>query len=272
MHWQNLNEKSGSRLGSGIRHGRCWMGPFEICWRLFQRPGFMLSLGIGEGEHAMSAGVKFIIFSLWISWSNFKVQSWLSMKTKRRSQKYGNGREIKVYWHEWGIWWTLWGDPDESQSKDPWYVKMHHWDIREIIFGRSKYSSRPIKQERVVVPMPEGGYPALVKINEDTWRRPRWPFPRRMIRSELIPDKPIPFPGKGENSWDCGEDAMHSLYGPYDTSLKAAIAACESVMRDRLRYGAGWNYRPDVNKGGGVDGNQDHARLQTGNQACAETK
>lgn len=207
-----------------------------------------MSLGIGEGEqHALSLVVKLFLFSLWVDWNNFKTHSWLSDKTKCKDQKYGNGREIEVYWHEWGFWWTLWGDPMESRGKtDPWYIRMHNCNIPDLLFGRSKYSSRPIREERVVVPMPEGGYPALVKINLDTWRRPRWPFHRRMIRSELIPDKPIPFPGKGENSWDQGEDALHSLYGPYETSLKAAMAASESVMRDRLRYGAGWNYRPEV--------------------------
>lgn len=248
MHYQNLNEKPGDKLGSGAIHGRCWIGPFEICWRLFQGPSFHLGIGIADYESALTFGIDLILFSLWFSWRNNKVEYWLKDLTKRKGQKYGNGREIKVYWHELGLWWTLWGDPMESQSKDPWYVRMHGWDFRDILFGRSKYSSRTIREERVVVPMPEGGYPALVKINEDTWKRPRWLFPRRMIRSDLILDKPIPFPGKGENGWDCGEDALYSLYGPHDTSLKAAIAASESVMRDRLRYGGGWNYRPE--KGG----------------------
>lgn len=246
MHWQNLNEKPGNRLGSGVRHGRCWIGPFEICWRIFQDPGFMLSLDLGGDDRAVTIGIGLILFSLWISWNNFKVGRWLSDHTKRKGQKYGNGREIEVYWHEGGLWWTLWGDPMESRSKDSWFVRMHHWNVPDILFGGSKYSSRTLKEERVIVPMPEAGYPALVQINEDTWKRPRWPFPRRMIRSKLIPDKPIPFPGKGENSWDCGEDAMYSLYGPYDTSLKAAMAASESVMRDRLKYGSGWDYRPEV--------------------------
>ena len=250
MHSQNLNDLPGDRHGSILRHGRCWIGPFEICWRLFQEPGFHIGLGIGEGDDtALSVGVELIVFSLWISWDNFKIHSWLSDKTKREDQKYGNGREIKVYWNELALWWTLWGDPMKSRSKDPWYVRMHCWDLRDILFGRSKYSSRTIREERVIIPMPEGGYPALVKINDDTWKRPRWPFPRKMIRASVIPDKPIPFPGKGESSWNCGEDAMYSLYGPYDNSLKAAIAATESVMRDRLKYGAGWNYRPEM-KGG----------------------
>lgn len=244
MHWQNLNDKSVDRLGSGIRHGRCWIGSFEICWQFFQRPGFHFSLAIAEHEHALTIGLELFLFSFWISWDHFKVQSWLSDKIKRRDQKYGNGRSIALYWHEWGLWWTLWHDEMESRRDDPWYIQMHNWNFPDFFFGRSKYSSKTIKEEMVIVPMPEGGYPALVKINEDQWKRPRWPFPKRMIRSEVIPDKPIPFPGKGENSWDCGEDAMYSLYGPYDTPLKAAIAASESVMRDRLKYGGGWSYQP----------------------------
>lgn len=262
VHWQNLNEKPGNRLGSGVRHGRCWIGPFEICWQLFQAPSFHLGVGIADYDCALSAALCLIVFSLFVNWRNHKVEWWLKEKTKRRGQKYGDGREIKLYWYQWGLWWTLWGDPMESRSKDSWFVRMHHWNFPDILFGSSEYCSRTIREERVIVPMPEAGYPALVKINEDTWKRPRWPFPRVMIRAELIPDTPIPFPGKGENAWDCGEDAMFSHYGPHDTSLKAVVAAVESVMESRLRHGAGWNYKPEE-KGGDTNDIKRKGRAET---------
>lgn len=235
MYWQKLN---------GLRHGRCWFGQFCLEWVFFKSPSFHLGFGIADYDCALSFAICLIFFSLYFKWENHKFEYWIKDKTKRHDQKYGNGREIKIYWHNWGIWWTLWGDPMESRAKDPWYVRMHNWNIPDILFGRAEYNSYQIKEEKAIVPMPEGGYPCLVKINRDRWKRPLWPFPRILIRSEIIPDKPIPFPGKGENAWDCGEDAMYSFYGPYDTALKAVIAASESVMRDRLKYGGGWNYKP----------------------------
>ena len=37
--------------------------------------------------------------------------------------------------------------------------------------------------------------------------------------------KPIPVPGKGENSWDCDDDAIHSSHGPHSTVHQAVAAA-----------------------------------------------
>lgn len=243
FHWQNLNDLPGRRKGSGIRHGRCWLGPFEFEWSILHRPALRFNVGLAHYDCALSFGIGLIFCSFWLVYRNSNLERLISDRTRRKGEKYGNGREITVYWFEGGLWWAIWQDPIESRSRDPWYVRMHHWNVKDILFGSAKYESLPLRTERVVVPMPEGGYPATVQINEDTWKRPRWPFARRMVRSELTPDTPIPHPGKGENSWDCGEDALYGQYGPHDTGLKAAVAACESVMRSRLNYGGGWNYK-----------------------------
>lgn len=254
MHWQNLNEY-GKRKGNPIRHGRAWFGPFGIEWTVLKDPRFRIGIGLAHYETAISFSLALLLFSIHCHYDNFKWQSWLEEKTKREDQTYGNGRVIELYWHEMGLWAHIWSDPMESRSKDQWWCRTLHLDFVDLIFGQTKYRSKNLEQVRAVVPMPEGGYPATVKINEDTWTRPRWPFAwTRRIRSEVIPDKPIPFPGKGENSWDCGEDALHSLYGTYDTPLKAVMAASESVMRSRLRYGGGWNYQPEPEKQTAVAG------------------
>ena len=156
-----------------------------------------------------------------------------------------NGRTIGVRWFEGTLWIDIWNDPMEYRGKDPWWWHISITPV-DVIFGRTKHEERTLKTERVVVPMPEGGYPASVRIFESTWRRPRWPWPwKRMVRSEITPDTPIPFPGKGESEWDIGQDATHSMTCPADTPLKAAMALSESVIRSRIRYGAGWNYKPE---------------------------
>ena len=54
----------------------------------------------------------------------------------------------------------------------------------------------------------------------------------------------IPVPGKGENSWDCGEDATFSLSCPSTTISEAIGEMVKSCMRTRERY-AGLDFKPE---------------------------
>ena len=97
--------------------------------------------------------------------------------------------------------------------------------------GRSKYSERDIETVRVNVPMPEGDYPATVQLDQAVWKRPRWPFAQKIHRADIELDKPIPIPGKGENSWDLDEDAIFSLTTPAKTPQEAVDALVRSAMK-----------------------------------------
>ena len=94
-----------------------------------------------------------------------------------------------------------------------------------------------------VVPMPERAYPASVKLFESTWKRPRW-FASRMVRAEVKIEKGIPFPGKGENSYDCGDDALFGLTCKADTVEQAIAETVESALRNRRRYGGSVDWQP----------------------------
>jgi hypothetical protein len=164
---------------------------------------------------------------------------------KPRTYWSTNGRNIGARWFEGTLWIDIWSDPMEWRRADPWWwhISIHPVDI---IFGRTKHEEKTLETTRVIVPMPEGGYPATVRIFESTWRRSRWPWAwRRMVRSDITPDTPIAFPGKGESEYDCGEDSTHSMTSAASTPLAAAMALSESVMSRRIRYGGGWSYRPE---------------------------
>lgn len=51
----------------------------------------------------------------------------------------------------------------------------------------------------------------------------------------------VPFPGKGENSWDCGEDAIMGAGADEPTPEAAVASVVKSALRNRRRYGGeGW--------------------------------
>src|SRR5690606_25314615 len=72
-----------------------------------------------------------------------------------------------------------------------------------------------------------------------TWKRPRWPFATRIRRVQIDMDKDeqIPVMGKGENSWDCGEDATYGITVAADTIEAGVAKLVESILRSRRRYG-----------------------------------
>lgn len=248
---QNLNEKGKYKTGTIVRHGRWWLNfdtdhraSLHCEWNWFcSFFGVELSLGTGDNT-AIGLHVACCLISVWISLDYWKLANWISARTKRPDQKYGNGRTFGMRIFDGTIWFDCYHDPMEWRSSDP---KWQHFNVvpMDVLFGRPKYSERDLDHQRVEVPMPEAAYPATVKMFESTWKRPRLPWAKKIIRAEITPDKPIPFPGKGENSWDCGGDATHSMTCAADSPFKAAMALSESVMRDRVRHG-GQNWRPAV--------------------------
>ena len=66
-----------------------------------------------------------------------------------------------------------------------------------------------------------------------------------MLRTEIEPNTSVPIPGKGENSWDLDDDAIHSGIYPTGIAQEAASSLAKSAMRTRKRYG-GPNWVPDA--------------------------
>lgn len=247
FHIQNLNERK-YKSGALAKHGRWWMHfgqkntSVHCEWNWFTRFfAAEVSLATGDSD-AISIHLACCLVSVWLSFSHYRLANWLSDKTRRPDQKYGNGRTFGIRIFDGAIWFDFYNDPMEWRSADP---KWQHFNFRpvDVLFGRPAHSERDLENARVEVPMPEGAYLATVRMFESSWKRPRWPIAKKLIRAEITPDKPIPFPGKGENSWDCGEDATHSMTCAADSPFKAAMALSESVMKSRVRHG-GHAWRP----------------------------
>lgn len=155
-----------------------------------------------------------------------------------RYRNYGDDREIKISFHDGAIWWAFWTDPMSWSSTTPKY-RYGNFNFVDFALGRSKCDHRTLEERDVLVPMPEGAYPARAKLEEWTWRRPRW-FAKTIKRCSIDIPNGIPFPGKGENSWDCGDDATYGITtGECRTIAEGVGKLVGSVLNSRVRYG-GW--------------------------------
>lgn len=247
FHSQNLNEnRRGEIIGAQVWHGRAWwyVGRYVLgwSWNFTGHPLFCHAyVAVNpDGEHTLGASIAVPFCALWVHldtpWG-----SRLNNFCRRADQKYGNERRIGVSVHDWAFWWDVWADQMEWRHSDP---RWQHgaWHPIDTLFGRNQVTWRDLETRDVVVPMPERPYPAVCKVRERIDRRPRW-FARRSLEAWLDIPGGIPFPGKGENSWDCGMDGLFGIGG---RSIENAIGrAVVSVLTSRERYAGSRDWRPE---------------------------
>lgn len=145
-------------------------------------------------------------------------------------------RTIGVRIFNWTIWVSLWENQMEWNRTDPWWWRFNI-NIPDLVLGRDKFTKRELVAGICTVPMPEGGYSAHYTVSEFEWRRPRWPWPRRKTYIDIEVDSQhgIPLPGKGENSWDCDDDAAYAIGMELVGTVKdAALHFAHRIVRDRV--------------------------------------
>lgn len=236
FHAQNLNEKPDGATGSILRHGRCWLHfserlSFMASWN-FQLRGPRLGVEFGgyNGEDVLiSVGLGFV--SLWLGVEGLRWK-WLP-----------RGKRCEVYWFENALWIKPWSRQWEWRTGDPWWIHGLTIHFDDLLLGRAKYSKRTLSEHDVLIPMPEGSYPARVKMEVSTWKRPRW-FARTVRYADVDLPTGIPFQGKGENGWDCGEDGLYGSSMPADTVEEAIGKTVASVLKSRRKYGNVRNLPP----------------------------
>lgn len=238
FNYQDLNELTPKKY---LKHGRCWLGPFRAEWAIPSRT-FMLKFELGTHDEAFQFSLGCGLFTLYLAYDNYKLSNFIQHKTKRKKAKYGNGRVIGVAIHDGSIWIDLWNDPMEWSSEDPkWWTTTIH--VIDILLGKPKYSRRVLESRDVDIPMPERSYKAKAQLCLDSWSRSRW-FSKSIKTINVDLEEPIPFQGKGENSWDCGVDGTSSYSGPAKSIPDGVGNLVGSVLSTRIRYGGwcDWNF------------------------------
>lgn len=235
MHWQNLNERPGDVTGPPIS-GRVWFGESCVEWAFdrFSRFGFSAEVEDPGGDYDLHFALHF----------GGSIYFMTRLRRLRRFLPRSGCCELTLVTHDGPeIHCGLWSRPMEWRSYDPWWRKNRVFFLRDIVMGQPGYSERVVEQwHDVSVPMLEGAYPARARLYEATWSRSRW-FPKRLMRVEITIERGIPHEGKGENSWDCGEDATFGLTVAAPTIEAGIGELVGSVLRSRKRHGGAHTHR-----------------------------
>lgn len=288
---QNLDNRPGDgdfeATGSKLMHGRGWLTfgdgegrwggrppTIHVCWNL--RSTFChLNLIVDDGDRDITVSAALPPVAIWVGAEGLPKSVFELLGVNYDQVKdlpdgcYLMQRRTEISVHHWALWWQLWMPEHMGKSSDPrWRRGVFH--LLDAVFGPTKFETKKVVDaEAVLVPMPEKNYRGSVTIERRTSTRPRWPFRFNLSLGEEIlfcedlgytlkmeDGEEIPFPGKGENAWDCGDDALFSQSGPGGTVEAAIAGAVKSVMRSRRRHGGSiaWKPEPPITGGGGPDG------------------
>lgn len=193
-------------------------------------------------------------FGIWITFERFLPKSWYPTY----ESSYGHGRlpeerEISIAFHGGSFWWNFWVSEEWSSWTKNKTWRKGCWHIVDRIKGKRKYEKYELERSQYVLPFFEGNYNVEVIKTQRIDKWPRWPTLKMIsweVRAGYYKDgtfieKPIPVEGKGENSYDCDEDATYSLSFPghpykkdVKTPYEAALYFWHSMMKDRERRGS----------------------------------
>lgn len=156
-----------------------------------------------------------------------------------RPFRLSDDRELGFSIHSGSLWWDLWVDPMGSYPRKHGKWRDSSFSFDNFFLGKSTCSKEVLDERDVLVPMPEKAYQAHAKLMRYTWKRPRW-FAKSIKRVEIEIPEGIPFEGKGENAWDCGQDATFSMTTGECNSIAEGVGKLVgSCLKERVKNG-GW--------------------------------
>jgi len=238
-HSQNIKKEDKE---NGIIHWRCWLGEQPQITLFIKAP--TTSFGIdfdlcrnGWQEETIGFSFKCLLFAVWVGLEWRWLYRVLEKITRRKGERFTNGRTFGVNIHNWTLWLDIWRDPMESRGSDYWWQHIS-FDIREFFRGKGKREEELLEEREVLVLMPEGTYKGKATLSRITFSYPRW-FKNSFKSFSIDVAGGIPFEGKGENSWDCGADACYGFSGSAESIPEGVGKLVGSVLKSRVRYG-GW--------------------------------
>lgn len=152
----------------------------------------------------------------------------------------GRSKAYSLSVFEGAVQWDLGkpGSGDEWHRDDPlnWMRGCRFW--LDDVFGRATYTNEKIGAPvQAVACFPEGQYTLTLQREVTTWKRPRWPWPFWRRSVDITLEQPPGFQGKGENSYDCGPDAIYGMSSSGHSFEQAVATYVGAVLKKRAKRG-----------------------------------
>lgn len=173
----------------------------------------------GDDSYSTCLGIGLIFFRVWLT---FSLPKWTYEKRKciatwdnDREFYLVQGREYGFYWYEWTFWWNWRAKVNESSSKDPKWMRFN-FCVPDFLFGRVEVISNEVLTANNLKFKLSGKEFVMDSIKWERNRRFRRHIPMSLYSREWYSvdmriNNPPMRAGKGENSWDCGDDGTYGL-------------------------------------------------------------
>lgn len=183
----------------------------------------------------------------WLSFSfailPFKLNQYLDSHMMGRHTGFSITRDwIELEFHKRSFaGWTKGKRWNEGWDYHFYYNRPLDW-----FFGRITFTEpAQLSHDTVQIALPDGPYILDIKKMERFRYRPRlYKNGKYDTWFEITPSRPAPVPGKGTQSYNCGEDAYYSFNSGGDNVEDAVAHFVKSVLRTRRRYGGNVNWQP----------------------------
>ncbi len=167
--------------------------------------------------------------------------NWLQ-QGEPRTARIHESRELSLRWHSGAIWWMVWMNDHQWNSSDPKW-RRNAWDPVDWLLGSEQYHKETLSTHAVKITLPEGAFDATINLNHCAWKRPRWPWARRMRLADVNLERPPKVPGNLESDFYAGDDAIYGMSCEARTVPEAVGRYIAAVLRDREHYGGNLNWQ-----------------------------
>lgn len=241
-HFQNLKKQDNLKK---LFHLRGQLGPdYNKIWLKYELVSgfnFRLSFKI-KPYNSISVSLGLFIFTAYLSFPFFSFKKWIK-----------ESKETYLYWYDWALVYSAFQNEWSSKSGLPWY-KSFYFHVDDFFLGKVEtIEADLISAENVWFKIGEKEF----VMNSIGWKRRtriRRHIPYTLWRHtyysvEMKIDKPPMHQGKGENSYDLGDDGTYGLYSPWDFEtptyhnrkkcIELAVKMyVDGVFKDNKKYGS----------------------------------
>ena len=266
MHWFTCNDAArrvgGVNVGGSLpRAGRAFLyfgdsSRVRAGWSFFNNLNWLearVHLDLEDGL-TLSLTVPWLAhLYAGVSLPNRWLRSWM-IDDRVFSLKFGyvgHLVDVEVAWAQWA---EDCGMTDYYRRQSPrahtdaqlwrgWRWKLRRPPLLRWLLGREQYEEVVLDSKPIVVEMDGRRYEGTWKLERYARTRPRWRWPYGVsVGSHVVMPDPPRFAGKGENSWDCGDDGIFGMGSREVTPAGAVGDYVKAVLKRRERYGMPGEY------------------------------
>lgn len=261
--YQNLKKEDREKKLFNFR-GSVGPDDYRKTWFRYQLcsgPSFKLKYQHGEADDGGPSSMLILGFFFFTAYITFYLPERFYFTKKCIATWEGNrefylieGREYGFYFYNWAWVWSFHAKINESNSKDPWWMRQYI-HIDELILGKTeslKDDLVSIDNVKFMLGDKEFNMDSIKWVRYRRFRRfiPYVLFHRTWYSVDMKIDKPPMRAGKGENSWDCDDDGAFGVHRGWeyemptwqnrDACAKLAVDLYVSdFFKDVKRYGGG---------------------------------